>query len=203
MIRSLLEKDIASIAKLERELFGAGAWSEALVRQEINAPARNYLVDEGPEGGIRGYAGYWYDGDDAELMTIGVAKRWQRRGIAIHLLEYLLSQAHQQGARRMLLEVRVDNEAAISMYARLGFLRIGLRKRYYQPEGVDAYTMSLDIAQWAAMSYAGRLPQSDGARRHPSPAPSDAVGADMDATRQGDAPTGRNMTAMNDAVRKD
>ena len=47
----------------------------------------------------------------------------------------------------MLLEVRVDNMPALALYQRFGFQRLGLRKRYYQPEGIDAYTMSLDIAR--------------------------------------------------------
>ena len=45
----------------------------------------------------------------------------------------------------MLLEVRVDNVPALGLYERFGFIRMGLRKRYYQPEGIDAYTMSLDL----------------------------------------------------------
>lgn len=45
----------------------------------------------------------------------------------------------------MLLEVRVDNDPALALYRRFGFARMGLRRRYYQPENVDAYTMSLDL----------------------------------------------------------
>lgn len=180
-----LDRDtvVARFAELEAELFGAGAWNEHMVREELDAPARTYLFavedaaerdpstpapcasaqDDGeqtvschpersPEGGvggsrpvIRGYAGYWYDGDDAELMTIGVAKDAQRQGIAARLLEALISRARAQGAARMLLEVRVDNEPALALYRRFGFERMGLRKRYYQPGNIDAYTMSLDL----------------------------------------------------------
>lgn len=45
----------------------------------------------------------------------------------------------------MLLEVRVDNVPALALYERFGFKKMGLRKRYYQPEGVDAYTMCADL----------------------------------------------------------
>ena len=46
----------------------------------------------------------------------------------------------------MLLEVRVDNTPALALYERFGFGQNGnCAKRYYQPEGIDAYTMSLDL----------------------------------------------------------
>ncbi|MCI1663854.1 ribosomal protein S18-alanine N-acetyltransferase [Bifidobacterium crudilactis] len=175
MIRALSEKDIASIATLEHELFGAGAWSQALVRQEINAPARTYAVDVDDDGTLRAYAGYWYDGDDAELMTIGVGRQHQQQGLATSLLRYLLKEAALQGAHRMLLEVRVDNTAALALYDTFGFERIGLRKRYYQPEGIDAYTMALDIDRWSALSQAGPVQPQEG---QPS---------DMQAKRQNDS----------------
>lgn len=145
-----VSRDLAvhSIAQLEGELFGRGAWNENMVREELDAPARTYLLDvfgETEQTVVRGYAGFWYDGEDAELMTIGVGKAHQRQGIAAALLQALVDEAKRQGASRMLLEVRVDNEPALALYQRFGFERIGLRKRYYQPEGIDAYTMSLDL----------------------------------------------------------
>ncbi|NEG69051.1 ribosomal-protein-alanine N-acetyltransferase [Bifidobacterium sp. BRDM6] len=156
-----IDRDVAvrRLAALESDLFGRGAWSENAVRQELDAPARTYLlaVDRGDDDGaadgnsavdgdmIVGYAGFWYDGDDAELMTIGVARDRQRRGIASRLLDALLDDARRRGAARMLLEVRVDNDPAIGLYRSRGFERLGLRKRYYQPEGIDAYTMSVEL----------------------------------------------------------
>lgn len=141
----------AQMAALERELFGKGAWSERSIRQELDAPARTYrfIASDGDAQGtpeLLAYAGFWFDGDDAELMTIGVAPHAQRRGLAAALMEDLIARAAAQGARRMLLEVRVDNAPAIALYERFGFTRMGLRKRYYQPEGIDAYTMSLELS---------------------------------------------------------
>ena len=103
------------------------------------------VLGEAEQAVVRGYAGFWYDGEDAELMTIGVGKAYQRQGIAAALLQALVDEAKRQGASRMLLEVRVDNDPALALYQRFGFERMGLRKRYYQPEGIDAYTMSLDL----------------------------------------------------------
>lgn len=138
---------IDTIVRLEQQLFGAGAWTRGMVGQELDAPARTYVfdVDDADPSMVRGYAGYWYDGDDAELMTIGTDPRYQRTGVATRLLDELMARSRAQGARRMLLEVRVDNMPAISLYEHAGFSRLGVRRRYYQPEGVDAYTMSVDF----------------------------------------------------------
>ncbi|NEG96052.1 ribosomal-protein-alanine N-acetyltransferase [Bifidobacterium sp. SMB2] len=148
---------IRALRDIELELFANHAWSENAIRQELDAPARTYLFDtadteKNPAEGvraedIRGFAGFWYDGDDAEIMDVGVRRACQRQGIAWRLMGALIEDARHQGARRMLLEVRVDNDAAIGLYRRLGFERIGLRRRYYQPEGVDAYVMALDLRE--------------------------------------------------------
>jgi ribosomal-protein-alanine N-acetyltransferase len=42
------------------------------------------------------------------------------------------------------LEVRTDNEPAIALYESLGFVNVGLRRRYYRSSGADAYTMRRD-----------------------------------------------------------
>ena len=42
------------------------------------------------------------------------------------------------------LEVRTDNEAALALYRSLGFVSVGLRKRYYRVSGADAFTMRRD-----------------------------------------------------------
>ncbi|PLS30311.1 ribosomal-protein-alanine N-acetyltransferase RimI [Bifidobacterium margollesii] len=147
MIRVFTDSDIMRMAELEADLFGRGAWSESMIRQELEAPARSYFAEAESEGApMRGYAGFWYDGDDAELMTIGVDRRYQRRGIAAALMSRLIDEARDKGARRMLLEVRVDNEPALALYRSFGFEMMGRRKRYYQPEGIDAFTMSLELS---------------------------------------------------------
>jgi ribosomal-protein-alanine N-acetyltransferase len=56
------------------------------------------------------------------------------------LLDRLLEHADAQGATTF-LEVRTDNVVAKALYTGHGFEVIGLRRRYYQPSGADAYTM--------------------------------------------------------------
>ena len=152
---------IRHLASLERELFGRQAWSQAMLREEFSAPDRTYVLDvaepiQDDEPVIRGYGGFWYDGEDAELMTIGVATLYQRCGIASGMLDALMMAAKHQHARRMLLEVRVDNEPALRLYRQFGFELLGVRKRYYQPENIDAYTMASDLAVYMSKRDEGK-----------------------------------------------
>jgi len=68
---------------------------------------------------------------DAELEAIGVLPNWRRYGIAHCLLKTLIDTAIEAGSERLLLEVRVTNQAAICLYQRHGFHIDGDRKNYY------------------------------------------------------------------------
>lgn len=163
-VRPLTDADVPRLVELERELFGAGAWTAAMLREELAAPGRWYVgVDvegdsdaegEGDAAGagprLVGYAGLWFDGDAATVMTLGVAGEAQRRGLGGVLLEALITRARELGANALLLEVRVDNDPAIALYRRAGFDVLGRRRRYYQPEDVDAFTMRLVLGPSAA-----------------------------------------------------
>lgn len=140
------EAIVSQIAKIEADLFGPGCWNKNMILQELQAPMRAYYADvDLNTNTVAGYAGFWFDGDDAQIMTIGVAKEYQKRGIASNLLKTMIENAKSIGAKRMLLEVRVNNNPALKLYEKFGFTKMGLRKRYYMPEGIDAYTMCAQI----------------------------------------------------------
>lgn len=142
--RPLTAADLPRLAELERDLFSASAWTEGMLAEELEAPGRSYVgIDD--DGVLVGYAGLWFDGDVAQVMTLGVAPAAQRRGVGTALLAALLDQARDLGAAAVLLEVRVDNAAALALYERHGFVVLGRRRRYYQPEDVDAFTMRLAL----------------------------------------------------------
>ena len=110
-------------------------WSELAV-------GNHYVVHRDDAGRIDGYAGLSVTDDVANVCTIGVRPDRQGHGIGRRLLHELIRAA---GDRRMMLEVRTDNDPAIALYASEGFRRIGLRRRYYFPSGADAYTMERTV----------------------------------------------------------
>lgn len=142
-LQPLRRKDLARCAELERILFlGEDPWSEATFRAELDWG--NYYLGAYVDGALIGYAGLSVIGTpgilEATVHTIGVDPAWQRQGVGRALLKALLAKADEAGAP-VYLEVRTDNQAAIGLYEAHGFTRIGLRRRYYQPSGADAYTM--------------------------------------------------------------
>ncbi|WAL65098.1 ribosomal protein S18-alanine N-acetyltransferase [Amycolatopsis cynarae] len=140
----LRRKDIARCVEIEKQLFaGDDPWSARAFQSELDA-GNYYLGAYGEEGELIGYAGLATAGRPGEfessVHTIGVEREHQGRGVGTALLRALLEKADELNAP-VFLEVRTDNDRALELYARHGFSRIGLRKRYYQPSGADAYTM--------------------------------------------------------------
>jgi len=143
-LRELTLEDVPRLLELEHELFDAGSWSEWMIRDELGARGRHYLGVE-VEGVLVGYAGAWFDGVDSQVMTLGVAREHQGKGLGRTLLRALLDHERERGARQVFLEVRVDNASALALYESFGFERMGLRRGYYQPGNVDAVTMRLTL----------------------------------------------------------
>ena len=139
--------DLSSVMELENSVFVSDAWSPESMRSEIESPNNFYLGLF--EDGLIGYAGLsTIPGSfSSDIQTIAVSSAARGRGIGRALMQELLRKAKAQGSEQVLLEVRIDNQVAISLYASLGFERIDVRKRYYQPDNVDAVIMRLRISQ--------------------------------------------------------
>lgn len=142
-VRGLQERDLDAVAALEPELFGAGAWSRGTYAGELARADRLYLAAE-EDGELLGYAGLALE-PEWNIMTIGVVPRARRRGIARELLTALLEAAVEHGGREVFLEVRARDGGAQQLYRNAGFVPVGLRHRYYQPEGEDAVVMRVDL----------------------------------------------------------
>ncbi len=76
--------------------------------------------------------------EDATLMDICVKPSEQGKGIGQALMRVLVDTAQEEGAERIMLEVRVSSDRAISLYHHFGFEEMGIRVGYYKlPQGVE------------------------------------------------------------------
>ena len=72
-----------------------------------------------------------------DIVDLIVDKNFRRQHIATFLMDELITKSHV--GDKLYLEVRVDNEAAITLYEKFGFQVIHTRKKYYGDK--DAYVM--------------------------------------------------------------
>ena len=143
-LRPMTLADLPAVMVLEDELFAPDTWSEAMYRDELSRPdTRHYLVLEDDGDGspvVIGYGGLISYDDEAHVATLGVAAERQGEGLGARLLDALLAEADRRTSV-VLLEVRAENDVAVGLYKRRGFVEIGRRRGYYQPSGEDALVM--------------------------------------------------------------
>ena len=116
-------------AQLEGDCFGEEITAQAFGRF-ADAPANRYFCVLNEAGDMMGYGGISLVADEAEIITVAVAPRYRRQGIARCLMEHMLSLAEKARAS-VYLEVRESNIPARKLYAALGFTETGVRKNYY------------------------------------------------------------------------
>lgn len=133
---------VDALMRYEQAMFGPEAWTRSGYRAELaDTVGRYYVAAEGEDGSLLGWAGVLVVGGTADVLTVGVVPAGRRRGIGTRLLYALLDEARRRGAAEVLLEVRVDNAAARALYAREGFVELGIRPGYYDHGRVDGVVM--------------------------------------------------------------
>ena len=69
--------------------------------------------------------------DELHLLNITVSPKLRKLGLASRMMAAIEGVAAQQHMPRIILEVRPSNIAAVSLYQKLGYEQIGIRKNYY------------------------------------------------------------------------
>ena len=137
-IRPARREDIDPILALERQAGTAAHWSRAQYKVILEVATARRLCLVAESGGVQAFLVAQTAAPEWELENVVVAPAARRKGLATRLLGELLRFARQQGALAVLLEVRASNAAALSLYGGCGFVRSGLRPRYYQNPQEDA-----------------------------------------------------------------
>ena len=141
-IRLANESDLDDIMQIEHECFPSDAWSADGMYDELTGAEKFYIVATIDEK-LVGYAGLNKQPivHQSDIQTIAVLPNLRGKGLGRELMEHLLAEAKRANCTEVFLEVRADNPVARKLYETLGFEQIDIRKRYYQPDDVDAIVM--------------------------------------------------------------
>lgn len=141
IIRPMQAEDLEVISDMEREIF-SDAWSKAAFEEELNSPLSTLFVVVQEDGEIAGYLVLRCVYDEGEIINVAVAQKFRRLGCGRFLMKSAFTQAKKAGLSVLMLEVRRSNHAAIKLYERFGFEKVGERKNYYYDPIEDAILMT-------------------------------------------------------------
>jgi ribosomal-protein-alanine N-acetyltransferase len=166
LLRPMTGDDIPQVMAIERASFSS-AWPRSAYEKELENRLARYLVavrlgePEPDRRGVRrhlgrllartrpaasgeivGFAGLWLMVDEAHIVTLAVRPDARRQGVGTLLVLGALELAYAHDMARVTLEVRASNLAAQKLYERCGFLRAGVRPRYYSDDNEDAIVMT-------------------------------------------------------------
>lgn len=150
-VRRMQLGDVREVEAIDRLSFPS-PWPAGAFIFELTENTRAQCWVTETEGRVSGALVGWLVLDEYQIGTIAVHPDYRRRGVGRALLRRALEEAQQAGARTAVLEVRVGNQSAQSLYRQFGFRIVGDRPRFYA-DGEDAYTMTVELLRAAADSH--------------------------------------------------
>ena len=138
-IGPMTEEDVAAVAALEAENFSR-PWSYDAFLKTLSD--ENYIVMIAKErDALLGYCVLLCTGEEADITNVCTAPEARGRGVATGMLTALMEEGKSRGVAAFFLEVRESNTPARTLYTKLGFEEIGLRKNYYEEPREHAVLM--------------------------------------------------------------
>jgi [ribosomal protein S18]-alanine N-acetyltransferase len=142
MIRPVHKQDIDFIRSYEGQMLGMHDSVKTIEDAIFNRKDARYFIFEDLEP--KGYLGIHQDQYQIDMVTLYVPEPFRQQKVATQLLEYMIDYAKKEGIKKITLDVSSLNSNAISLYQKLGFETIHIRKNYYQDLS-DAWVMIKEL----------------------------------------------------------
>jgi ribosomal-protein-alanine N-acetyltransferase len=141
-------EDLSEVVDIE-EISGLNRWGYDSYKRELYTnPDSVMLVARSPhlEGrGVIGFFAGWTVADEMHINNIDSHTDYRRIGVGRRLIEHAIQEGSMRGISFVLLEVRASNEAAQTLYKKLGFSYVSRRRDYYRSPTEDAFVMRLNL----------------------------------------------------------
>jgi ribosomal-protein-alanine N-acetyltransferase len=136
-IRELQENEIDLNVDCENEYFHNFTTKSKII-EDLTNPLSYYYVLVSDR--FLGYIILWIDEDKAQISSFVVKKEFRNKGYGFKFINFIFEKLKSLGIREVTLEVRPSNKEALSLYQKVGFEQVAIRRTYYN-NGEDAFLM--------------------------------------------------------------
>ncbi|HVC15988.1 MAG TPA: N-acetyltransferase [Rhodanobacter sp.] len=146
-VRRAEASDLDDLVSLEQRTFDSDRLSRAQYRRHLDSDSARVLVASADHRHFLGSTVLFFRQGStvARLYSLATQPAARGKGIGTALVEAAEATARQRRCRTLRLEVRADNAAAIALYERQGFQRIGFLESYYE-DGADGWRYEKRLA---------------------------------------------------------
>lgn len=150
-LRKATQDDVSQLVAVERRAHSGSApetafWTEQNFESELDKPYSQVLLmtDEETDEVVAGFIVFWLMLDECQILNVAVDPEHRRKGFAKEMVRKAIDMAVRQNMKKVFLNVRKSNRAAIELYQKQQLTVVGVRKRFYS-DGEDAYEMAIDL----------------------------------------------------------
>jgi ribosomal protein S18 acetylase RimI-like enzyme len=130
-LRTATPADAIEVIRLLTAAFG---WTPSDVSDRLASHSERTLLIEVADSAV-GTVRLSREQDRGGVYGFAVDPAWQGRGIGRDVLRRVCTRLREEGARRIGLEVSVDNERALGLYISVGFTQVSTKDYYALPPG--------------------------------------------------------------------
>lgn len=143
-IKQINVEDLNKMVEIENENF-SDPWDFKILFFEVIKNDKSMFFGAYIDEILVGYIGFWYFDDNIDIINLAVSEKYKRQGIATKLFDSLLIHVKFLKPKTITLEVNVNNEKAVNLYKKLGFITLRTIKNYYFKTNDDAYMMQKEV----------------------------------------------------------
>lgn len=138
----IVQSDLNEIEEIENRCY-KNPWKYHHFLSELNNPF-SFCYKISIINTIIGYSFSIHTDQNLHINNICIDIPFQKKSFGFQLLNFLTSEAKNQGVRFITLEVSLRNEAACNLYLKHGFKKDKILKSFYT-DGSDAQFMMLSV----------------------------------------------------------
>lgn len=140
IIEKMTSDHIEAVSDIEKMCF-VHPWQKEELNAHLDNPTSVFFVAADDKTTL-GYIGMSVVLDEGYIFNVAVDEKHRQKGVGTALVKKITEYGIENNFSFITLEVRESNQKAISLYSKLGFVSVGVRKNYYSEPKENAILMT-------------------------------------------------------------